>query len=72
MVGAGRINFVQKGGHDYFFVTEPGITLNFFLTNWFGLGVGTSYLFASGVDYEGYTDSSLNSSAYSIDFKFQF
>ncbi len=71
MIGSGRIDIENKNGNDYFFITEPGVSLNYNIVSWFGLGFGTSYRFASGIDYEDYTNASLSGWAHSFDFKFK-
>jgi len=72
MVGAGRVDYENLGGNDYFFIMEPGASANYRLTNWFGLGYSVSYRFASGVNYADFSNASFSGWAMDIDFKFGF
>lgn len=72
MVGAGRVDYEKLNGYDYFFITEPGISFNYKLINWFGLGYSLNYRFASGVKYADFSNASLSGWSTSLDFKFSF
>lgn len=72
MIGAGRADYEKLGGHDYFFITEPGAAINYRLTNWFGLGCSAGYRFASGVNYADLSDASFGGWSANIDFSFGF
>lgn len=72
MIGAGRADYEKLGGHDYFFMMEPGAAINYQLTNWFGLGCSAGYRFAAGVNYADLSDVSFSGWSTSIDFKFGF
>ena len=72
MIGAGRTDYENLGGHDYFFMLEPGASINYRLIDWFGLGFSTSYRFASGVNYADFSDASFSGWSTSLDFKFGF
>jgi hypothetical protein len=72
MIGAGRTDYENLGGHDYFFIVEPGASINYRLVDWFGLGLSGSYRFASGVNYADFSNASFSGWASSLDFKFGF
>ena len=72
MVGAGRTDYEDLGGHDYFFITEPGASINYRLVDWFGLGLSAGYRFAAGVKYVDLSDASFSGWSSSLDFKFGF
>jgi len=72
MLGAGRVDYENLGGYDYFFITEPGVSANYMFTNWFGLGLATSYRFAAGVNYADFSDASFSGWAVDLNFKFGF
>jgi hypothetical protein len=72
MIGAGRADYEKLGGHDYFFMMEPGAAINYRLTNWFGLGCSAGYRFASGVNYADLSDASFSGWSTSLDFNFGF
>jgi len=72
MIGAGRVDYEDLGGYDYFFITEPGASVNYRVTSWFGLGLAASYRFASGVNYADFSDASFSGWSTSLDFKFGF
>jgi hypothetical protein len=72
MIGAGRTDYENLGGYDYFFMLEPGASINYRLIDWFGLGFSTSYRFASGVNYADLSDASFSGWSTSLDFKFGF
>jgi hypothetical protein len=72
MVGAGRVDYEKLGGNDYFFIVEPGASVNYKLTNWFGLGYSVNYRFASGVRYADFSNASFSGWATNLDFKFGF
>lgn len=70
MVGAGRVDYENLGGHDYFFITEPGVSFNYLITDWFGLGLSADYRFAAGVKYSDFSNASF--SGWSTDISFNF
>ncbi len=72
MIGAGRADYENLSGHDYFFVTEPSAAINYWLTNWFGLGCSAGYRFASGVKYADLSDANFSGWSANIDFYFGF
>ena len=72
MIGAGRVDYENLGGHDYFFITEPGASIDYNLTNWFGLGLSGGYRFAAGVNYADFSDASFSGWSSNLDFKFGF
>lgn len=72
MIGAGRADYENLGGHDYFFIMEPGALVGYRITNWFGLGYSVGYRFAAGVNYSDFSDASFSGWSMSLDFKFGF
>lgn len=72
MVGAGRADYEELGGDDYFFVAEPGASINYRIIDWFGLGLSAGYRFAAGVNYADFSDASFSGWSSSLDFKFRF
>lgn len=72
MVGAGRTDYENASGHDYFFITEPVASVGYRLTDWFGLGYSVGYRFAAGVNYSSFSDASFSGWTTSLDFKFGF
>lgn len=72
MVGAGRVDYENLGGHDYFFILEPGVSANYMIVDWFGLGYSVNYRFASGVKYAGLSNAGFSGWSASMDFKFGF
>jgi len=72
MMGAGRAEFVKLGGHDYFYILEPGASINYKLTDWFGLGYSINYRMASGVNYSKFSNASFSGWSMDLAFKFGF
>ncbi len=72
MIGVGRADYENRGGHDYFFIIEPGVSANYMIIDWFGLGVSVDYRFASGVKYADLSNASFSGWSASMDFKFGF
>jgi hypothetical protein len=72
MVGAGRVDYETSGSDDYFFIMEPGASVNYRLTNWFGLGLSLNYRFASGVNYADFSNASFSGWSTDLGFKFGF
>ena len=72
MLGAGRADYENLGGNDYFFIMEPGASINYRLTNWFGLGYSLNYRLASGVNYADFSNASFSGWAMDLCFKFGF
>jgi hypothetical protein len=72
MIGAGRTDYENLGGHDYFFIAEPGTSINYRIVDWFGLGLSAGYRFAAGVNYADLSDASFSGWSSSLDFKFGF
>jgi hypothetical protein len=72
MVGAGRVDYESLGGDDYFFIMEPGASINYRLTEWFALGYSLNYRFASGVNYADFSNSSFSGWSMDLNFKFGF
>lgn len=72
MIGAGRADYENLGGNDYFFIMEPGASVNYRITNWFGLGYSINYRLASGVKYADFSNASFSGWSTNLDFKFGF
>ncbi|QQS35983.1 MAG: hypothetical protein IPM56_17370 [Ignavibacteriales bacterium] len=72
MIGAGRTDYENREGHDYFFIIEPGASANYMITNWFGLGYSVNYRLASGVKYADLSNASFSGWSMALDFKFGF
>lgn len=72
MIGAGRVDYQNSGSDDYFFIIEPGASINYKITDWFGLGLSAGYRFASGVKYADFSNASLSGWSSSLDFKLGF
>lgn len=70
MLGAGRIDYEILPGYDYFFIMEPGASVSYKITEWFGLGYSVNYRFASGVKYHQFSNDSF--SGWSADFNIKF
>lgn len=70
MIGAGRVDYDVADGNDYFFIMEPGASINYRITNWFGVGYSLDYRLASGVKYADFSNSSF--SGWSMDLAFNF
>lgn len=71
-IGAGRVDYDKLGGNDYFFIMEPGASINYRITGWFGLGYSVNYRFASGVKYADFSNASFSGWSTDINFKFGF
>ena len=72
MLGAGKVEFENLGGHDYFFIMEPGASINYRLTDWVGLGYSLNYRLASGVNYSKFSNASLSGWSMDLGMKFGF
>ncbi len=72
MIGAGRVEYEKLGGNDYFFIMEPGASINYRITDWFGLGYSVNYRIASGVKYSDFSNASFSGWSTDISFKFGF
>ena len=72
MIGAGRTDYENLGGNDYFFIMEPGVAFNYMITEWFGLGLSADYRFAAGVNYADLSNASFSGWSTDISFKFGF
>ena len=72
LLGAGRADYENLGGHDYFFITEPSASVGYRITNWFGLGLSAGYRFAAGVNYADFSDASFSGWSTDLDFNFGF
>jgi len=72
MIGAGRADYENLGGDDYFFIVEPGVAFNYRLTDWFGLGYSLNYRFSSGVNYADFSNASFSGLSTDLSFKFGF
>ncbi|HKB85568.1 MAG TPA: hypothetical protein VKD08_05315 [Ignavibacteriaceae bacterium] len=70
MIGAGRADYEIAGGYDYFFMMEPGASVNYKITDWFGVGYSLDYRLASGVKYADFSNASF--SGWSMDLNFNF
>ena len=60
MMGLGRVDYETWNSNDYFFITEPGIAINYSITKWFGLGYAVNYRLASGVKYADFSNASFS------------
>lgn len=72
LIGAGRVDYANLPGNDYFFIAEPGVSANYMFTDWFGLGISADYRFAAGVKYADFSDESFSGWSTDISFKFAF
>ena len=72
MIGAGRADYEELGGNDYFFIAEPGASINYRITDWFGLGYSMNYRLASGVKYADFSNASFSGLSTDLNFKFGF
>jgi hypothetical protein len=72
MLGAGRTDYENLEGYDYFFIMEPGASFNYRIMNWFGLGYSINYRAASGVKYSDFSNASFSGWSTSLDLKFGF
>jgi hypothetical protein len=72
MIGAGRADYEELGGHDYFYMMEPGASINYRIIDWFGIGLSAGYRFAAGVNYADFSDASFSGWSTALDFKFGF
>lgn len=71
MIGAGRVDYESRS-NDYFFITEPGTSLNYMILDCFGLGYSLNYRLASGVKYADFSNASFSGWSTDISFKFSF
>jgi hypothetical protein len=72
MIGAGRVDYEKLSGNDYFFIIEPGISLNYMLTSMFGLGYSINYRKTLGVEYADFSNASFSGWSMDLGFKFNF
>ncbi len=72
MLGAGRVDYEIATGYDYFFIMEPGASVNYRITDWFGLGYSIDYRFASGVKYTDFSNASFSGWSMDVDLNFGF
>jgi hypothetical protein len=72
MVGAGRVDYENLGGNDYVFIMEPGVSFNYQIIEWFGLGFSADYRFAAGVKYADFSNASFSGWSTDLSFKFKF
>ncbi|HSD63510.1 MAG TPA: hypothetical protein VLB50_06910 [Ignavibacteriaceae bacterium] len=72
MIGAGRIDYEKMDGNDYFFVMEPGASVNYRITDYFGLGYSLNYRLASGVKYADFSNASFSGWSTELTFNFGF
>ena len=72
MIGSGRIEFENISGKDYFFILEPGASINYKLVDWFALGYSIDYRLASGVNFDRFSSPSLSGWSMDLSFKFGF
>ncbi|MCX8106616.1 MAG: hypothetical protein N3D80_12185 [Ignavibacterium album] len=72
LLGAGRVDYENLSGSDYFFIMEPLVSIKYMFTRWFGLAYSGGYRFAAGVKYADFSDASFSgwSTDLSIIFKF--
>ncbi len=70
LIGAGRVDYEKAGGNDYFFIAEPGASVSYKITDWFGVGYSVNYRLASGVKYADFSNASF--SGWSMDLGFNF
>lgn len=72
MVGAGRVELETRNDNDYFFIIEPGASINYSFFDWFALGYSINYRLASGVNYLNYSNASFSGWSMDLGFKFSF
>lgn len=72
MIGAGRIDYEKMDGNDYFFVMEPGASVNYRITDYFSLGYSLNYRLASGVKYADFSNASFSGWSTDLGFNFEF
>ena len=77
LIGAGGVNYTERDNHsergregDTFFVVEPGVNLILNVAKSFRVGVGASYRFISGVNFNGLSNGDLSGPAATLTFKF--
>lgn len=74
LIGGGAVslepNYYYDWYDDAFFVFEPGLDLEFNITQHFRMGVGGSYRFIQGIDTYGLTDEDVSGASLSLTFKF--
>lgn len=72
MIGAGRTDYEDMDGYDYFFITEPGASINYRITDYFGVGYSVNYRLASGVHYADFSNASFSGWSMDLGLKFGF
>lgn len=72
MIGAARTDYEKLGGNDYFFIMEPGASVSYRITNYFGLNVAANYRLASGVKYADFSNASFSGWSTDLGFTFGF
>jgi hypothetical protein len=74
LIGGGAVslepNYFYDWYDDAFFVFEPGLDLEFNITQHFRMGIGGTYRFIQGIDTYGLTDEDVSGPAVSLTFKF--
>jgi len=70
--GAGRVDYELLPSYDYFFIIEPGLSFNYNIIEWFGLGYQVNYRAASGVKYADFSNASFGGWSTDLAFKFSF
>ncbi len=72
LIGAAKVEYQDLGGEDYFFIAEPGVGINYKLTDWFNLVYTVSFRFASGVKYSDFSNNSFSGLANDLSLRFGF
>lgn len=78
LIGAGGVGYFWEQWHGYdmesvgFFVAEPEINVMLNVSEFFRIGLGSSYRYVNGVNIQGLNDRDLSSYAVNLTFKFGF
>jgi hypothetical protein len=75
--GNGR-GTIPENGHDElkdidasgFYVIQPGVNVEYSVTNWFQIGVGAGYRYITGSDQPGITNAKMSAPTANLSFKF--
>jgi hypothetical protein len=77
LIGAGKVKYRERDrpgadvyGSDRFFVAEPAVSFMLNVTNYFRMGVGSSYRYINGVNLEGTSNSRLRGLSANLTLKF--
>jgi hypothetical protein len=72
MIGAGRVDYEKMDGNDYFFIMEPGASINYRFTDFIEIGYSISYRLASGVKYADFSNASFSGWSMDLGLNFSF